>query len=74
MEASDNGRNERPNDSLKCIGNLFNKFGWDKKLSDLSKEEILMFIMLIQTFKPLKEEIDETYLACVWLKYTLEEK
>ena len=74
MEASDNGRDKRSNNSLKYIGDLFSKFGWNTKLSDLTKEEILMFIMVIQTFKPLKEEIDETYLACIWLKYTLEEK
>jgi len=46
-------------DSLKNLTKLFTRFGWGKKLSELSEEEILATILIMQFSKRLEE--DEQY-------------
>ena len=46
-------------DSLKNLTKLFTRFGWNKKLSELSEEEILATILIMQFSKRLEE--DEQY-------------
>jgi hypothetical protein len=57
---------------LKKIGKLFGRFGWNTRLSELDEEKILMLIMLCkEEIGDLEYEFNETYLAAIWLKYTL---
>ena len=46
-------------DSLKNLTKLFTRFGWDKRLSELSEEQILATILIMQISKRLEE--DEQY-------------
>jgi|TARA_B100001063_G_C16323816_1_gene338800 hypothetical protein len=46
-------------DSLKNLTKLFTRFGWDKRLSELSEEQILATILIMQFSKRLEE--DEQY-------------
>ena len=46
-------------DSLKNLTKLFTRFGWDKRLSELSEEQILTTILIMQFSKRLEE--DEQY-------------
>ena len=72
MEVSDTRKLQRSDNSLKRIGELFGRFGWNTRLSELDEEKILMFIMLCkEEIGDLENEFNETYLAAIWLKYTL---
>ena len=65
-------RGKQSDDSLKKVGELFGRFGWNTRLSELDQEKILMFIMLCkEEIGDLENEFNETYLAAIWLKYTL---
>lgn len=46
-------------DSLKNLTKLFTRFGWDKRLSEFSEEQILATILIMQFSKRLEE--DEQY-------------
>lgn len=46
-------------DSLKNLTKLFTRFGWNTKLSELSEEQILATILIMQFSKRLEE--DEQY-------------
>ena len=48
----------RPN-SLKNLTKLFTRFSWDKKLSDLTEEEIKATVVIMQFSKRVEE--DEQY-------------
>ena len=70
MEVSNNVKPKRSDNSLKSIGNLFGKFGWNTRLSELDEEKILVLIMLCkEEIGELEHEFNETYLADIWLKY-----
>ena len=72
MEVSDTRKLQRSDNSLKRIGELFGRFGWNTRISELDEEKILMFIMLCkEEIGDLENEFNETYLAAIWLKYTL---
>ena len=72
MEVSDTRKSRRSDNSLKTVGELFGRFGWNTRLSELDEEKILMFIMLCkEEIGDLENEFNETYLAAIWLKYTL---
>ena len=72
MEVSDTRKLQRSDNSLKRICELFGRFGWNTRLSELDEEKILMFIMLCkEEIGDLENEFNETYLAAIWLKYTL---
>lgn len=72
MEVSDTRKLQRSDNSLKRIGELFGRFGWNTRLSELDEEKILMFIMLCkEEIGDLENEFNETYLAAIWLKYTI---
>ena len=72
MEVSDTRKLQRSDNSLKRIGELFGRFGWNTRLSELDEEKILMFIMLCkEEIGDLENEFNETYLAAIWFKYTL---
>ena len=46
-------------DSLKNLTKLFTRFSWDKKLSDLTEEEIKATVIIMQFSKKVEE--DEQY-------------
>lgn len=70
MEVSSNVQSKRSDNSLRSIGWLFGKFGWNKRLSELDEEKILVLIMLCkEEIGDLEYEFNETYLADIWLKY-----
>ena len=46
-------------DSLKNLTKLFTRIGWDKKLSELSEDEILVTILIMQFSKRI--DSDEQY-------------
>ncbi len=72
MEVSDTRKSQRSDNSLKTVGELFGRFGWNTRLSELDEEKILMFIMLCkEEIGDLENEFNETYLAAIWLKYKL---
>ena len=58
-------------DSLKNLTHLFTRFGWDKKLSELTKDEILATILTIQFSMraDLDEQFTKTELDKILLKY-----
>ena len=59
---------------LKDVGKLFGQIGWDKKLSELDEQAVLYLIMKIQQLKDAGDDVDETYLAAIWLKYNIGDK
>tara|TARA_R100000781_G_scaffold96827_1_gene60740 strand:+ start:74 stop:343 length:270 start_codon:yes stop_codon:yes gene_type:complete len=69
-----NGINGKPNNTLKEVGKLFGKFGWNKKLSELNEQEILFLILVLQGMERVEDEFEQTYLAAIWLKYTIGEE
>ena len=72
MEVSDTRKSQRSDNSLKTVGELFGRFGWNTRLSELDEEKILMFIMLCkEEIGDLENEFNETYFAANWFKYTL---
>ena len=46
-------------DSLKNLTHLFTRFGWDKKLSELTEDEIVATILIMQFSKRI--DSDEQY-------------
>ena len=63
-------------DSLKNLTKLFTRFGWDKRLSELSEEQILATILIMQFSKRIKEDEQYTkqYLDKLLLKYVHEKE
>jgi len=59
---------------LKDVGKLFGQIGWDKKLSELDEQAVLYLVMKIQQLKDAGDDVDETYLAAIWLKYNISDK
>ncbi len=58
-------------DSLKNLGKLFNIFGWNKKLNEITEDEILATILTIQFSMrvDLDEQFTKTELDKILLKY-----
>ncbi len=63
-------------DSLKNLTKLFSKFGWNKKLSELTEEEITSTVLIMQFSKRIKEDEQYTkqYLDKLLLKYVHEKE
>jgi|TARA_R100001015_G_C4628764_1_gene189076 ABC-type transporter MlaC component len=55
---------------------LFSKFGWNKKLSELTEEEITSTVLIMQFSKRIKEDEQYTkqYLDKLLLKYVHEKE
>jgi hypothetical protein len=63
-------------DALKNLTKLFSKFGWNKKLSELTEEEITSTVLIMQFSKRIKEDEQYTkqYLDKLLLKYVHEKE
>ena len=63
-------------DALKNLTKLFSKFGWNKKLSELTEEEIPSTVLIMQFSKSIKEDEQYTkqYLDKLLLKYVHEKE
>ena len=62
-------------DSLKNLTKLFTRFGWDKKLSELTEDEIVATILIMQFSKRIdsdeqytKDRLDKLLLEYVYEK------
>ena len=59
---------------LKDVAKLLGQIGWDNKLKELDEQAILYLIMKIQQLEDIGNDINETYLAAIWLKYNVGDK
>lgn len=55
--------------TLKAVAELFGKIGWDKRLCDLSEEEVLGVIVVLQSLKDIEHEYLNEYLREVYERY-----
>ena len=59
---------------LKDVAKICGQLGWNTKLSELDEQAILYLVMKIQQLKDIGDDVDETYLAAIWLKYNISDK
>ena len=59
---------------LKDVAKLCGELDWNTKLSELDEQAILYLVMTIQQMKDVGDDVDETYLAAIWLKYNVGDK
>ena len=59
---------------LKDVAKLLGQIGWDNKLKELDEQAILYLIMKIQQLEDIGNDVNETYLAAIWLKYNVGDK
>lgn len=59
---------------LKDVAKLCSQLDWNTKLSELDEQAILYLVMTIQQMKDVGDDVDETYLAAIWLKYNVGDK
>ena len=59
---------------LKDVAKLCGQLDWNTKLSELDEQAILYLVMTIQQMKDVGDDVDETYLAAIWLKYNIGDK
>ena len=59
---------------LKDVARLCGQLDWNTKLSELDEQAILYLIMKIQQLEDIGNDINETYLAAIWLKYNVGDK
>ena len=59
---------------LKDVARLCGQLDWNTKLSELDEQAILYLVMTIQQMKDVGVDVDETYLAAIWLKYNVGDK
>ena len=59
---------------LKDVAKLCGQLDWNTKLSELDEQAILYLVMTIQQMKYVGDDVDETYLAAIWLKYNVGDK
>ena len=59
---------------LKDVAKLCGQLDWNTKLSELDEQAILYLIMKIQQLEDIGNDINETYLAAIWLKYNVGDK
>ncbi len=74
MEKSHGGLGERSDNTLKKVGKLFGQIGWNKKFTELDEQDVLYLIMSIQRMEGIENELIETYLAAIWLKFNISDK
>tara|TARA_B100000029_G_scaffold449406_1_gene472542 strand:+ start:869 stop:1087 length:219 start_codon:yes stop_codon:yes gene_type:complete len=55
---------------------LFGQIGWNKKFTELDEQDVLYLVMSIQQMEKLEDanELVETYLAAIWLKFNVNDK
>tara|TARA_R100000995_G_scaffold69098_1_gene37724 strand:+ start:1328 stop:1540 length:213 start_codon:yes stop_codon:yes gene_type:complete len=53
---------------------LFGQIGWNKKFTELDEQDVLYLIMSIQRMEGIENELIETYLAAIWLKFNISDK
>ena len=61
-------------DSLKKVGKLFGQVGWNKRFTELDEQDVLYLISSIQQMKDIADDVNETYLAAIWLKFNISDK
>ena len=59
---------------LKDVAKLCGQLDWNTKLSELDEQAILYLVMTIQQLEDIGNDINETYLAAIWLKYNVGDK
>ena len=59
---------------LKDVAKLCGQLDWTTKLSELDEQAMLYLVMTIQQMKDVGDDVDETYLAAIWLKYNVGDK
>ena len=59
---------------LKDVAKLCGQLDWNTKLSELDEQAILYLVMTRQQMKDVGDDVDETYLAAIWLKYNVGDK
>ena len=74
MDKSHDGLGKRTDNSLIKVGKLFGQIGWNKKFTELDEQDVLYLITSIQQMERIEDEFIETYLAAIWLKYTIGEE
>jgi hypothetical protein len=57
------------NNTLKKVAELFGSIGWDKRLCDLSEEEVLGIIVVMQSLQEVEDEFLSQSLADIYFKY-----
>ncbi len=57
--------------SLGLIAHVFGQLGWEKKLKDLSEEEVLSLIVVLQSVKDIEHEYLNDYLREVYERYRI---
>mgnify|MGYP003137003642 CR=1 FL=1 len=72
----ENEGNDQPDNTLRKIGKLFGQIGWNKKFTELDEQDVLYLVMAIQQMEKLEDadELIETYLAAIWLKFNIGDK
>jgi hypothetical protein len=55
--------------ALKQVGELFGKVGWDKRLQDLSMDEVVGIVLVIQKVEGIDDVYTEEHLADLFNKY-----
>ena len=61
-------------DSLVKAGKLFGQVGWNKRFTELDEQDVLYLISSIQQMKDIADDVNETYLAAIWLKFNVGDK
>jgi hypothetical protein len=65
----DSNRRRHHHSPLKTIGKLFTNIGWDKRLCDLSEDEIVAIAVVIQAIEGLEDVYSNEYLTEVYLRH-----
>ena len=61
-------------DKLVEVGKLFGQIGWNKRLTEMDEQDVLYLVMKIQQMKDIGDDVNETYLAAIWLKFNISDK
>ena len=71
-----NEGNDQPDNTLRKVGKLFGQIGWNKRFTELDEQDVLYLVMTIQQMEKLEDadELIETYLAAIWLKFNVGDK
>ncbi len=67
MGYSNSGRNGHT--ALKIVGELFANIGWEKKLCELNKDEVMAIAVVFQSIEGIEDVYSEQYLTEVYLRY-----
>ena len=62
-------RRAKHHNPLKTIGKIFTNIGWEKRLCDLTEDEIVAIAVVIQSTEGLEDVYANEYLTEVYLRY-----